>query len=233
MTLASFLSRRGVARKDNLRGFTLIELLVVIAIIGILSAVVLASLNTARSKGNDASVKANLDTIRTQSAIYYDTNSNYYTGTAPGALTACTTANTLFTDPQVTAAIAGANTAGGVVACANTASMAAWAVHGQVSNPSAGEWCVDSTGVSKFEGTRAPTGTSCPEFLSLRCYLRSKKLPHAGAFCYTASEVAPQIFYVLLHIYIFCFRSSARKFYWSDSRKNLYGSIVASWAVPM
>lgn len=33
------------------RGFTLIELLVVIAIIGILSAVVLGSFNTAREKG--------------------------------------------------------------------------------------------------------------------------------------------------------------------------------------
>ncbi|HYE23023.1 MAG TPA: type II secretion system protein [Candidatus Paceibacterota bacterium] len=46
------------------RGFTLIELLVVIAIIGILSATVLVSLNTARTKARTAAIKAQVIEFR-------------------------------------------------------------------------------------------------------------------------------------------------------------------------
>lgn len=59
------------------RGFTLIELLVVIAIIGILSSVVLASLNTARSKGNDAARIANVKSLETAMELYYNTYNTY------------------------------------------------------------------------------------------------------------------------------------------------------------
>lgn len=59
------------------RGFTLIELLVVIAIIGILSSVVLASLNTARGKANDAKRVSDMHTIQTALQLYFNNNNRY------------------------------------------------------------------------------------------------------------------------------------------------------------
>lgn len=61
------------------RGFTLIELLVVIAIIGILSSVVLASLNSARQKGRDARRVSDIKQIQLALELYYDAHSNYPT----------------------------------------------------------------------------------------------------------------------------------------------------------
>lgn len=57
--------------------FIIIIIFVGIAIIGILSSVVLASLNTARQKGADASIKANLSSLRVQGVLYEDSNKSY------------------------------------------------------------------------------------------------------------------------------------------------------------
>jgi len=54
------------------RGFTLIELLVVIAIIGILSSVVLVSLNSARSRGRVAAAQQTMKTLQTGAIICMD-----------------------------------------------------------------------------------------------------------------------------------------------------------------
>jgi prepilin-type N-terminal cleavage/methylation domain-containing protein len=63
------------------RGFTLIELLVVIAIIGILSSIVLASLNTARIKSRDARRVADVKQLQLALQLFYDANSSYPTTT--------------------------------------------------------------------------------------------------------------------------------------------------------
>lgn len=59
------------------RGFTLIELLVVIAIIGLLSSVVLASLNSARQKGRDSKKLQDLAQLRNALELYFAQNKVY------------------------------------------------------------------------------------------------------------------------------------------------------------
>ena len=64
-------------RISGTRGFTLIELLVVVAIIGVLSSVVLASLNTARMKARDAARESDMHTLEVALQMYYSDNSHF------------------------------------------------------------------------------------------------------------------------------------------------------------
>ncbi len=98
-------------KKTLQKGFTLIELLVVIAIIGILSAVVLVSLNSARAKSRDARRLADVRQIMTALELYYNDNNAYpltgagiaalvsgnYLGATPAPLPGGTCASTQYT----------------------------------------------------------------------------------------------------------------------------------------
>lgn len=66
-------------RINKQKGFTLVELLVVIAIIGILSAVVLASLNSAREKARDINRISDFSQLKLALELYFDDNSSYPT----------------------------------------------------------------------------------------------------------------------------------------------------------
>jgi len=154
------------------RGFTLIELLVVVAIIGILSGVVLASLNSARTKGADAGVKSNISTIQAQAEIDYDgTFSGSYgtiatAGTCPSASAASPVS--IFDEKIVWNALKKALdasnsslTSTGVFCNAGgTGSGQFWVV--QVPLKSSGYWCADSTGFVGAEAAVAASGaTKC------------------------------------------------------------------------
>jgi prepilin-type N-terminal cleavage/methylation domain-containing protein len=125
------------------KGFTLIELLVVVAIIGILASVVLASLNTARSKGKDASVQSSMSSMRAQAELGVTSSGTYVvdvcTSAAVGGL------STLI-------AAVNAVTANDVVCAQNVVAGSAgtaWGASVQLPSSEGGTatyFCVDSTG---------------------------------------------------------------------------------------
>ena len=157
------MSQKLLSRKPE-QGFTLIELLVVIAIIGILSAVVLASLSTVRQKGADASIKSNLNNLRSQSFLYYDTNGYYGLSTAAYSGT-CIQGNTF---PLNVGApfLSSIKSATGVqpTGCNGTVGDTQWLIYVPLVTDSTKAWCIDYQGSSKQSVVSSITSSTyvCP-----------------------------------------------------------------------
>jgi prepilin-type N-terminal cleavage/methylation domain-containing protein len=135
--------------KSPVKGFTLIELLVVIAIIGMLSAIVLASLSTARTRGSDAAAKGDIVSVRDQAQIFWSNNNGSYSN--------------LCIDPNIQSILQNGVTAGHYVSQSCNNNSSAWAVQVLLKSGATNYWCVDSTQVAKSESTALPGGTfACP-----------------------------------------------------------------------
>ncbi len=140
--------------KNYKKGFTLIELLVVIAIIGVLAAVVLSATNSARTKGGDAAVQANLANIRSQAALWYDGTgaASYDDSTATTACptvidTSPTLAEGVFSDTTISSAIVQAAAQATAVGCNSTTTT--YAVAATLKTTPVSVYCVDSNGTGK------------------------------------------------------------------------------------
>ena len=132
------------------KGFTLIELLVVIAIIGILAAIVLINVRSARNKAKDAAIKGNLSALPAAAEIYYDDNVSVYTGFCASEDGA-----------RVIAAVTAQVKTGGAVNC--TDADTAWAACAELWNPGTGmtSWCVDGKGNAEETSSCDNVNTDC------------------------------------------------------------------------
>jgi len=127
------------------KGFTLIELLVVIAIIGILATIVIVNVNSARTKAQDVAIKGSLDNLRPGAELYYDGNSNSYSGFCQSA-------------DAAKASVAINNIQSGFQCVTVTATS--YVASAQMKSSATSFWCVDSSGNSKAETSAIGSSTT-------------------------------------------------------------------------
>ena len=131
----------------NKKGFTLIELLVVITIIGLLSALAVVSLSSARNKANDAKIKSDLTQLRATIELNADSSSD-----SPYATASTTVGNSIIKPPSCSA--------GGYV-LNPAAPTTSYAISAKLCADATNYFCIDSSGNAETTSTAA-SGGKCP-----------------------------------------------------------------------
>jgi len=153
-----------VSRNKRFSGFTLIELMVVVSIVSLLSSVVLASLNTARTRAADAVIKEDFSSIRSTAEIMYENLGLSYSNAGWIATTNCVgdnTSDTILQDLTIQNAIKHAGSLGSTINNVTCVILAgSYKIAAKLKGP--GYWCIDNTGAARSIASVPGLSLSCP-----------------------------------------------------------------------
>lgn len=131
-------------------GFTFIELLVVIAVIGLISSIILMSLERRQRNAEDQTIIGELHQVRSQAEAFYVNHEGYQE--------LCASDQTLTEEGRMGELEDSIESKGGELECGDSTSD--YAVSSSLNQGD--YWCVDSHGAS-HEVNSLITTTSCPE----------------------------------------------------------------------
>jgi len=135
------------------QGFTLVELLVVVAIIALLASILIANINTGRSKAKNNVIKENTYSLKLAAELTYDENNSYEavcteTGDSP--------ANDIGSSGNFLRIRTAINNNGGTTTGNCYDSATKWCAEATDMPYNSEDWCVDSAG---YAGSTDNCGT--------------------------------------------------------------------------